>query len=133
MGAVQGTVLLSHADLFVHGFIHQAEPSVRLRSVHAADSRHPRMLLCTGYGFYPKQIRVMWLRNGNNVTSDVTSTEELSNGNWLYQIHSYLEFTPRSGGEISCVVEHASLTQPKVYDWGKSETGGILITTNSWF
>uniref|UniRef100_A0A3P8RSI3 Immunoglobulin C1-set domain-containing protein n=1 Tax=Amphiprion percula TaxID=161767 RepID=A0A3P8RSI3_AMPPE len=52
-------------------------------------------------------------------TSDVTSTEELSNGNWLCQIHSYLEFTPKPGEKISCRVEHASLMEPKLYDWGK--------------
>uniref|UniRef100_A0AAQ5XFU8 Uncharacterized protein n=1 Tax=Amphiprion ocellaris TaxID=80972 RepID=A0AAQ5XFU8_AMPOC len=30
---------------------------------------------------------------------------KLSNGNWLCQIHSYLEFTPKPGEKISCRVE----------------------------
>uniref|UniRef100_A0A3Q0RZI6 Ig-like domain-containing protein n=1 Tax=Amphilophus citrinellus TaxID=61819 RepID=A0A3Q0RZI6_AMPCI len=93
------------------------EPDVWLRSVKVADSRHPAMLICSVYNFYPKQIRVMWLRDGKEATSDVTSTEELPDGNWFYQIHSYLEFTPKPGEKISCVVEHASLMEPKVYDW----------------
>ncbi|KAM6935267.1 DLA class II histocompatibility antigen, DR-1 beta chain-like [Lycodopsis pacificus] len=108
------------------------EPSVRLRSVEAAGSKHPGMLVCSAYGFYPKQIRVTWLRNGNNVTSDVTSTEELPNGNWLYQIHSYLEFTPRAGEKITCRVEHASLMGPKLYEWdpaNESQRNKIAVGT----
>lgn len=102
-------------------FFHQVEPSVRLKSADAAGSKHQRMLICSVHGFYPKHIRVTWQKNGNNVTSDVTSTDELSNGNWLYQIHSYLEFTPKTGEKITCMVEHASLPEPKLYEWGKSD------------
>lgn len=82
------------------------------------------------YDFYPKQIRVTWLRNGKEVTSDVTSTDELPNGNWLYQMHSYLEFTPRPGEKITCMVEHASLMEPKLYDWDpkpESERNKIAV------
>ncbi|XP_059195104.1 H-2 class II histocompatibility antigen, E-S beta chain-like [Centropristis striata] len=93
------------------------EPSATVRSVEAAGSQHPNMLVCSVYNFYPKQIRVTWLRNGKEVTTDVTSTEELPNGNWLYQIHSYLEFTPEPGEKITCKVEHASLKEPGLYDW----------------
>ncbi|XP_076010001.1 H-2 class II histocompatibility antigen, E-S beta chain-like [Genypterus blacodes] len=94
-----------------------AEPYVRLRSAEASSSRHPGILICSVYNFYPKQIRVTWLKNGKEVTSDVTSTEELPNGNWFYQIHSHLEYTPKPGEKISCMVEHASLTEPKLYHW----------------
>ncbi|KAE8288789.1 Class II histocompatibility antigen, M beta 1 chain H2-M beta 1 chain Precursor [Larimichthys crocea] len=105
------------APLAYNGSVTPVEPYVRLRSVKAVDSTHPGMLVCSIYSFYPKQIRVTWLRDGQEVTSDVTSTEELPDGNWLYQIHSYLEFTPRPREKISCMVEHASLMRPKLYDW----------------
>ncbi|XP_070691225.1 rano class II histocompatibility antigen, A beta chain-like isoform X2 [Pempheris klunzingeri] len=106
-----------NAPLAYDGLLTPVEPYVWLRSVKAASSRHPGLLVCSVYNFYPRQIRVTWLRNGKGVTSDVTSTEELSNGNWLYQIHSYLEFTPIPGEKITCMVEHASLMEPKLYDW----------------
>lgn len=77
------------------------------------------MLVCSAYDFYSKPIRVMWLKNGQEVTSNVTSTEELVNGDWTYQIHSHLEYTPTPGERITCMVEHFSLTEPKLYDWGK--------------
>ncbi|XP_074509800.1 rano class II histocompatibility antigen, A beta chain-like isoform X2 [Sebastes fasciatus] len=117
--------LRSNVPLILALLSKTVEPSVRVRSVDAASSKHPGMLVCSVYGFYPKQIRVAWLRNGKEVTSEVTSTEELPNGNWLYQMHSYLEFTPRPGETITCKVEHASLVEPGLYDWGR-----VLVPTS---
>ncbi|KAM8734290.1 H-2 class II histocompatibility antigen, E-S beta chain-like isoform 1-T1 [Acanthopagrus schlegelii] len=93
------------------------EPSVSLRSFKAVDSKHPSKLICSAYKFFPKQIKVTWLRNGKEVTSDVTTTEEMPNGGWLYQIHSILEYTPRQGETITCKVEHASLMEPQLQEW----------------
>uniref|UniRef100_A0A3B3TLR5 SLA class II histocompatibility antigen, DQ haplotype D beta chain-like n=1 Tax=Poecilia latipinna TaxID=48699 RepID=A0A3B3TLR5_9TELE len=95
-------------------------PSVTLSSAAPPAGDHPAMLTCSVYGFYPKQIRVTWMRDGQEVTSDVTSTAELPDGAWLYQMHSSLEFKPRSGERISCRVEHASLKEPLVTDWDPS-------------
>ncbi|XP_014039502.2 rano class II histocompatibility antigen, A beta chain [Salmo salar] len=90
------------------------------RSMTPHSDRHPSMLTCSAYKFYPKQIRVTWLRNGQEVTSNMTSSEELANGDWHYQIHSYLEYTPTPGEKISCMVEHASFTEPKILHWDMS-------------
>uniref|UniRef100_UPI003AAEB140 H-2 class II histocompatibility antigen, E-S beta chain-like isoform X1 n=2 Tax=Centroberyx gerrardi TaxID=166262 RepID=UPI003AAEB140 len=97
-----------------------ATPSVRLSSVTPPGGKHTAMLMCSVYDFYPKQIRVTWLRDGKVVTSDVTSTDELQDGDWYYQIQSHLEYTPRSGEKISCMVEHASLNTPVIQDWDPS-------------
>ncbi|XP_074539292.1 rano class II histocompatibility antigen, A beta chain-like [Halichoeres trimaculatus] len=108
------------------------EPSVRVKSADASGSRHPHMLICSVYNFYPKQIKVRWLRNGQEVTSDVTSTEELPNGNWLYQIHSHLELTHSFGDKIVCQVEHASFGKPKIYEWDplpEAERNKIAVGT----
>ncbi|KAL1269474.1 hypothetical protein QQF64_031763 [Cirrhinus molitorella] len=96
------------------------KPKIKLRSVKQAEGRRPAMLMCSAYHFYPEKISVYWLRDGKVVTTDVTSTMELANGDWYYQIHSELEYSPRSGEKISCVVEHASSTQPMIYDWDPS-------------
>ncbi|MEQ2200923.1 hypothetical protein XENOCAPTIV_004932 [Xenoophorus captivus] len=104
------------------------EPTVRLYSTTPPAGSHPAMLVCRVYNFYPKQIKVSWLRDGREVTSDVTTTDEMENGDWYYQVHSTLEYTPsavgscscRSGEKISCRVEHASLKEPLITDWSPS-------------
>ncbi|KAK7135510.1 hypothetical protein R3I94_014243 [Phoxinus phoxinus] len=95
-------------------------PKVKLSSVKQTEGRHPAVLMCSAYEFYPKKIKVYWLRDGKLMTSEVTSTMEMADGDWYYQIHSELQYTPKSGEKISCVVEHASSTQPIVEDWNPS-------------
>nr|AGJ70381.1 MHC class II antigen beta chain [Miichthys miiuy]AGJ70382.1 MHC class II antigen beta chain [Miichthys miiuy] len=97
-----------------------AEPYVVLSSTTPPGGHHPSMLVCSVFDFYPQHIKVSWLRDGQEVTSDVTSTDELADADWYYQIHSHLEYTPRSGEKISCVVEHASLKEPLITDWDPS-------------
>ncbi|KAL7884015.1 hypothetical protein AOLI_G00067850 [Acnodon oligacanthus] len=97
------------------------KPKIRLRKEKQASEGHPALLMCSAYGFYPPVIDIYWLRDGKKVTSDVVSTEEMANGNWYYQIHSHLEYTPTPGETISCVVEHASSEKPIIVEWGENE------------
>lgn len=92
-------------------------PKVNLSLVQLGDSGHPTLLRCSAYDFYPQQIKMYWLRDGRVMTSDVTSSEEMPNGDWYYQSHSELVFSPKSGERISCVVEHSSVTKPIIIDW----------------
>ncbi|XP_072538648.1 H-2 class II histocompatibility antigen, I-E beta chain-like [Salminus brasiliensis] len=103
-----------------HILVKSVEPKIRLRSEKQASGDHPAMLMCSAYDFYPPAIDVYWLRNGQKVTGDVTSTGEMADGDWYYQIHSHLEYTPKSGEKISCVVEHTSFKKPIITDWDPS-------------
>uniref|UniRef100_A0A8C2FJQ4 Si:ch73-158p21.3 n=2 Tax=Cyprinus carpio TaxID=7962 RepID=A0A8C2FJQ4_CYPCA len=108
-------------------------PVVKLSLVKQGDSRHPSLLMCSAYDFYPEKIKVSWLRDGAVVTSDVTSTEKMANGDWYHQIHTELEYTPKAGEKISCMVEHAGFKKPMIYDWNpplpEFEWNGPLLFT----
>ncbi|KAL2092143.1 hypothetical protein ACEWY4_011941 [Coilia grayii] len=69
---------------------HVTQPYIKLHQVFPARHGSPAILQCSVYGFYPRQIRVSWRRNGQEVTTDVTSTQVLSDGHWSYQAHSRL-------------------------------------------
>ncbi|XP_042372230.1 SLA class II histocompatibility antigen, DQ haplotype D beta chain-like, partial [Plectropomus leopardus] len=101
-----------------------AEPSVTLSEI--TSSSHDTMLACSVYDFYPKNIRVTWHRNGQEVTSGVTISEVMTNGDWTYQVHSYLEQPAGRQHGVTCMVEHESLREPKIYDWGETHDGSYL-------
>ncbi|XP_034388253.1 rano class II histocompatibility antigen, A beta chain-like isoform X3 [Cyclopterus lumpus] len=104
------------------------EPAVDL--AEAAGSGPDTRLLCAAYDFYPKRIRVTWHRDGQEVTSGVTLSEAMPNGDWTYQVRSYLDFGPGRQHGVSCTVEHISLREPKVYHWepsvNRSERGFLV-------
>uniref|UniRef100_A0A8C9SC56 H-2 class II histocompatibility antigen, E-S beta chain-like n=1 Tax=Scleropages formosus TaxID=113540 RepID=A0A8C9SC56_SCLFO len=103
---------------------HSVQPSVKVKSVKSGSQRHSTMLVCSAYNFYPEGIKLTWLRDGKEVKTDVTSTEELYDGDWYHQIHSYLELTSKSGETIACKVEHSSFSEPKVFKWDPSTLDG---------
>ncbi|XP_029382560.1 H-2 class II histocompatibility antigen, E-S beta chain-like [Echeneis naucrates] len=112
---------VNHVGPYYNGAVTKSvKPSVRINSEDPSGGSHQSVLVCSAYDFYPKHIRVSWRRDGQEVKSDVTSTEEMADGDWYYQIHSHLEYTPRSGEKISCVVEHASLKEPLITNWDPS-------------
>uniref|UniRef100_A0A8C2FC84 Ig-like domain-containing protein n=1 Tax=Cyprinus carpio TaxID=7962 RepID=A0A8C2FC84_CYPCA len=93
---------------------------VKIKSLSGCSVNQKAMLVCSAYDFYPKPIKLTWMRDDKEVTTDVTSTEELADGDWYYQIHSHLEYFPKPGEKISCVVEHASSHKPMIYHWDPS-------------
>ncbi|XP_026118848.1 rano class II histocompatibility antigen, A beta chain-like [Carassius auratus] len=107
------------------------KPEVIIRSAREAKGEEKAVLVCSAYDFYPKPIKLTWLRDDTEVTADVTSTEELADGDWYYQIHSHLEYFPTPGEKVSCVVEHASSNRPMIYDWdpplSESERPKIIL------
>ncbi|KAI4883187.1 hypothetical protein NFI96_029394 [Prochilodus magdalenae] len=93
------------------------KPKVNIVLEKPSKDGQPATLTCSSYKFYPPAIEVYWLKDGIRVTSDVVSTEVMANGNWHYQVHSQWEHTPKSGENISCVVEHVSSDKPIIQHW----------------
>ncbi|XP_070789416.1 rano class II histocompatibility antigen, A beta chain-like [Pituophis catenifer annectens] len=75
------------------------------------------ILLCTATGFYPAEIEVQWLKNGQPEEEGVAFGEELQNGDWTYQLQVMLETQPQRGDVYTCKVEHASLEAPITVQW----------------
>eukprot|EP00066_Takifugu_rubripes_P009646 XP_003976814.1 PREDICTED: H-2 class II histocompatibility antigen, I-E beta chain-like [Takifugu rubripes] len=88
------------------------EPTVRVHSVVPPAGGHPAMLVCSVYDFYPRYIKVSWQRDGEEVSQDVTSTDELADGDWFYQLHSHLEYTACLSALLSVCLSETHLSVP---------------------
>ncbi|XP_039196117.1 H-2 class II histocompatibility antigen, E-S beta chain-like isoform X2 [Crotalus tigris] len=94
----------------------RAKPTVSI-SPTKLDPTSPHTILCIVRGFYPVEIEVRWLKNGQPEKEGVAFGEELQNGDWTYQLQVMLETQPQRGDVYTCQVEHASLEAPITVQW----------------
>ncbi|TFJ95742.1 methionyl-tRNA synthetase [Platysternon megacephalum] len=98
----------------------RVQPKVKVSPTKSGSQPHSHLLVCSVTGFYPAGIEIQWLKNGQEQTAGVVSTELLQNGDWTFQILVMLEMSPRRGDVYTCQVEHVSLRGPLAVHWGKS-------------
>jgi len=90
-------------------FISRSEPNSQYK---------PLTLSCLVTGFYPVDIEVNWLRNGE-VMSETLSSGIRPNHDGTHQIQKEIEINAGDEDQYSCQIEHSSLAEPKVQQWGK--------------
>nr|XP_012802812.1 HLA class II histocompatibility antigen, DM beta chain [Jaculus jaculus] len=93
-------------------------PSVQVAQTTPFNTREPVMLACYVWGFYPADVTITWMKNGQLVTphSSIQKTAQ-PNGDWTYQTVSHLALTPSYGDTYTCVVQHAGASEPIHQDW----------------
>ncbi|KAH1182711.1 hypothetical protein KIL84_004203 [Mauremys mutica] len=96
----------------------RVQPKVKVSPTKSGSQPHSHLLVCSVTGFYPGGIEIQWLKNGQEQTAGVVSTELLQNGDWTFQILVMLEMSPRRGDVYTCQVEHVSLRGPLAVHWG---------------
>ncbi|XP_075773237.1 HLA class II histocompatibility antigen, DR beta 4 chain-like [Pelodiscus sinensis] len=95
----------------------RVQPKLKVFPSGSGPQPHPHLLVCAVTGFYPGLVDVTWLRNGQEQTTGVVSTELLQNGDWTFQILLMLEMSPRAGDVYTCRVQHVSLPGPLEVRW----------------
>nr|XP_005314554.2 class I histocompatibility antigen, F10 alpha chain-like isoform X2 [Chrysemys picta bellii] len=83
-------------------------------------------LSCKVSGFYPRDITVTWLKNGESRQQVTYSEGILPNGDGTYQTWLTMEIDPKIKAHYSCHVEHESLLEPLSVSW---EPNNNLIPT----
>ncbi|XP_015263279.1 PREDICTED: HLA class II histocompatibility antigen, DP beta 1 chain-like [Gekko japonicus] len=94
-----------------------AQPSVKISHTKAGPRAHHSLLICTAAGYYPSEINVKWLKNGQEQTEGLGYADELRNGDWTFQNQVMLEMVPQWGDLYACQVEHSSLKEPITIQW----------------
>ncbi|XP_060787050.1 H-2 class II histocompatibility antigen, A-F beta chain-like [Neoarius graeffei] len=109
-----GEICLEYRNKYYNDILKTVKPEVLVRLLRAEVDLEPAVLVCSAYDYHPKGIKVSWLRNGEVISDglhhcDGSSTGELSNGDWYYQMHSYLEYRPRPRENISVIIMFVSV------------------------
>ncbi|KAK9405248.1 H-2 class II histocompatibility antigen E-S beta chain-like [Crotalus adamanteus] len=95
----------------------RAKPTVSISPTKLDPTSPNTILLCIARGFYPVEIEVRWLKNGQPEKEGVAFGEDFQNGDWTYQLQVMLETQPQRGDVYTCQVEHASLEAPITVQW----------------
>ncbi|XP_014815333.1 PREDICTED: class II histocompatibility antigen, B-L beta chain-like [Calidris pugnax] len=101
----------------------RVQPQLEIYPMQSGSLPQTDRLVCAVTGFYPSEIEVKWLRNGQEETEHVVSTEVMQNGDWTYQVLVMLETTPQRGDTYTCHVEHVSLQHPVTLHWELQSDG----------
>lgn len=95
-------------------------PVTSLKSAGSGTGRDSVVLVCSAYDFYPRQIRLSWLRDGVIIPDPPgVVVTEMPGGSWRFQVHSHLEHNVNSVQDIGCMVEHAGLQRPLLLKLGR--------------
>ncbi|NXJ41073.1 DMB protein, partial [Ciconia maguari] len=103
-----------------------APPQVRIVPVPLPNAPDAVLLTCHVWGFYPPEVTVLWLHNGDMVATASTA-KLLSNGDWTYQTQVTLTVTAKAGDTFTCSVQHASLDWPLREHWGPGLSPGLTV------
>ncbi|XP_075268336.1 HLA class II histocompatibility antigen, DM beta chain-like [Opisthocomus hoazin] len=103
-------------------------PQARIVPSKTGNARAPILLTCHVWGFYPAEVTVIWLRNGDVVgRGDHPAISAIPNGDWTYQTQVTLMVAPVAGDTFTCSVQHASLDQPLLEDWSPGLSPGLAL------
>uniref|UniRef100_A0A8C8SIV1 Ig-like domain-containing protein n=1 Tax=Pelusios castaneus TaxID=367368 RepID=A0A8C8SIV1_9SAUR len=96
--------------------LQRREPTAVLVSDQAAPDGLPR-LSCRVYGFYPRDIAVTWMKNGEMRKQETQRGDVLPSGDGTYQVQASMEIDVKEGGRYACHVDHSSLLRPRIVPW----------------
>ncbi|KAM6233303.1 HLA class II histocompatibility antigen, DM beta chain isoform 2-T3 [Porphyrio hochstetteri] len=92
------------------------------------NTRAPVLLTCHVWGFYPPEVTVIWLHNGDIVgPGEHPPISAVPNGDWTYQTQVTLMVAPVAGDTFTCSVQHASLDQPLLEDWSPGLSPALTL------
>ncbi|KFR06376.1 HLA class II histocompatibility antigen, DM beta chain, partial [Nipponia nippon] len=116
------------ARFWASAALRRTPPQVRIIPSKTDNPRASVRLTCHVWGFYPAEVTVIWLRNGDIVgPGDHPPISAIPNGDWTYQTQVTLLVAPVAGDTFTCSVQHASLDQPLLEDWSPGLSPGLTL------
>ncbi|XP_060706868.1 class I histocompatibility antigen, F10 alpha chain-like [Hemiscyllium ocellatum] len=97
-------------------FERKVQPEVFISRREPNGQDKPLTLSCLVTGFYPVDIEVTWLRNGE-VMSETQSSGVRPNHDGTHQIQKEIEINAGDEDQYCCQIEHSSLAEAKLFQW----------------
>ncbi|XP_078422958.1 class I histocompatibility antigen, F10 alpha chain-like [Cetorhinus maximus] len=107
-------------------FERKVQPEVFISRSEPNSQYKPLTLSCLVTGFYPVDIEVSWLRDGE-VMSETLSSGVRPNHDGTHQIQKEIEINAGDEDQYSCQIEHSSLAETQLYQWEIPEKSGQLL------
>ncbi|XP_078422975.1 class I histocompatibility antigen, F10 alpha chain-like isoform X2 [Cetorhinus maximus] len=95
-------------------FERKVQPEVFISRSEPNSQYKPLTLSCLVTGFYPVDIEVSWLRDGE-VMSETLSSGVRPNHDGTHQIQKEIEINAGDEDQYSCQIEHSSLAETQFY------------------
>ncbi|XP_043308491.1 T-cell surface glycoprotein CD1b-2 [Cervus elaphus] len=84
-------------------------------------------LVCHVSGFYPKPVRVMWMR-GEQEEPGTQQGDVMPNADWTWYLRVTLDVAAAEAAGLSCRVKHSSLgDQDIILYWGHPTSVGLIL------
>ncbi|KAL8213478.1 UNVERIFIED_CONTAM: hypothetical protein K2H54_065979, partial [Gekko kuhli] len=84
-------------------------------------------LFCQLYGFYPKEIEVAWMKDGEDQRTETWTGGVVPNSDGTYHTWLSIEVDPKEKGHYRCRVGHDSLLEPLDLAWEEPASNLLLI------
>ncbi|XP_006034660.2 major histocompatibility complex class I-related gene protein-like [Alligator sinensis] len=84
-------------------------------------------LSCRVHGFYPRDVAVVWLKNGGEKPQETSLSGVIPSGDGTYQIWATIEINPSSNHSYTCSVEHMSLGTALRVAWDKEPKSNLML------
>ncbi|XP_053149232.1 class I histocompatibility antigen, F10 alpha chain-like [Hemicordylus capensis] len=107
------------------------EPPV-VKVLRMMDSNGLETLICRSYGFYPREIRVTWKKDGEFLEQETHGGEVVPNSDGTYHTWTNINIDPKDRARYQCHVEHVGFPEPHLFAWKEPASvdpivGGILM------
>nr|AXY87851.1 beta-2-microglobulin [Lateolabrax maculatus]QNH85210.1 beta-2-microglobulin [Lateolabrax maculatus] len=89
-------------------------PKVQVYSYGPGVFDKPNTFICHASGFYPPEITIELLRNGELIP-EANQTDLAFEEDWHYHLTRHVTFTPVKGDDYACRVTHGGTS--KMYTW----------------
>ncbi|XP_075770920.1 class I histocompatibility antigen, F10 alpha chain-like [Pelodiscus sinensis] len=108
-----------------HTLQRKERPRVQLSAQPAAKGL--TTLSCRAHGFYPRDVAVVWLKNGDPRQQDTLQGGVVPSGDGTYQTRATIDIDPDSGDTYTCCVEHPSLEKDLRVDWAPKSNVPLIV------